>query len=264
MRLVFGIAAMALLLGTVVAVAQSESGYEVRVRAMRLVDGRTEFEVQQKQQGGGWSDSLFARNPRLLSEPVVDRWYSSAGVALELQQEASMQLVDEEVAESPSPEGVEVEAPWSPLGDTGGEIDIRIHYQVNPDLLTGSLTTIVETRANPVGQDFSYYDLTLTMLCVGGELYLLVWDSLGFEIKESESILFRLADGSTATEFWEGYYGDAHGYSPENDKAFIESLQGLDSAIFRVGGPENDAYEVNLAGFFDTPAQSNIDRCGTY
>lgn len=46
---------------------------EVRVQAKRLADGRTEFAVQQREDGG-WSGSLFRSNPRLRADPVVDRW----------------------------------------------------------------------------------------------------------------------------------------------------------------------------------------------
>lgn len=69
-------------------VAQSDSGYEVRVRAMRLTDGRTEFEDQQRNAGGEWSDSLFASNPRLRADPTIGRWYSSRGVRVEVEQPA--------------------------------------------------------------------------------------------------------------------------------------------------------------------------------
>lgn len=103
------------------------------------------------------------------------------------------------------------------------------------------------------------------MVCTDGELYLLVWDTLGFGVAESESILIRIGDGSSETEFWEGHNSSSfHGYSPENDRAFFERLRNVDSVIVRVGGPERDAYEVHLAAFFDTPTPGNIDRCGAY
>ena len=59
---------------TVVVRSQSQTAdVEVRVRAKRLADGRTEFVVQLND----WSESLFSSNPKLTADPVIDRWYNS-------------------------------------------------------------------------------------------------------------------------------------------------------------------------------------------
>jgi hypothetical protein len=57
-------------------------------------DGRTEFEIQQRDTDGGWSDSLFASNPRLRSDPVVGRWYSSRSVQIEVRQSPLTETVE--------------------------------------------------------------------------------------------------------------------------------------------------------------------------
>ena len=65
---------------TVVVRSQSQTAdVEVRVRAKRLADGRTEFVVQQRQDND-WSESLFSSNPKLTADPVIDRWYNSRAV----------------------------------------------------------------------------------------------------------------------------------------------------------------------------------------
>ncbi|MCY3920912.1 MAG: hypothetical protein OXG27_00765 [Chloroflexi bacterium] len=262
MRWALGVLAVALMLGAMAAtgvIAQSDSGYEVRVRAMRLVDGRTEFEIQQKHQDGSWSDSLFSRNPRLSSNPAIERWYSSSGVALVLQQDSSMQLVEESIDQpQPAPEeGVEAEAPWSPLGDTGGRIDIQVDYEVKADPLTGSLETIISART--VRDDF--YELSLTVICDGDELELVANDSRNFTVN-NEQVTIRAGD-TVQSETWgtiTRYWGDV---SPENDSAWYGLLRNAESATVRVG-EDGVPYVVHLAGFFDTPAQGNIDRCGAY
>ncbi len=56
---------------------------EVRINALRLDDGRTEFGLQQRQTGGEWSDRLLPRGRYFPADSSVDRWLNSSPLTLE-------------------------------------------------------------------------------------------------------------------------------------------------------------------------------------
>lgn len=265
MRWVLG--AIALLVGmaaTVGVIAQSESGHEVRVRAMRLGDGRTEFEIQQKQQDGGWSDSLFASNPRLSSQPAIGRWYHSSAVRLIPWPDVSMQLEGSAVSPAEGGEGVEDSGQdWTPLADTGGEIDVR--YSVNLDPLTGEYATRVR-KAHSL-DEFGFENIVISVGCQGGNLEFAIADTSDWLIFSgaTEQITLRVPGRDAISGAWPYMSTDEHtanGYSPENDLAVVQLLREADVVYVRLG--TDPVREIDLAGLFDTPAQENLDRCGTY
>lgn len=224
---------------------------EVRVRAKRLDDGRTEFAVQQRD-GSGWSDSLFARNPRLTATPVVDRWYSSRGVIASAPVDAAALMA----AARPSPP-----VGWAPLGDTGGDVRISLEYSVEPDVINDSLTTVVTTRAR--GDTFGFEYITLSLVCDGGSLNLIADDD---EFRFSDApvaVTLRVDGGTPETHSWPYVRGAVNGYSPSNDRAFIELLRDAEQVAVQIKSDSGTtALLVDLAGFFDTPVQPNIQHCG--
>lgn len=220
---------------------------EVRVRAKRLDDGRTEFAVQQRD-GSGWSDSLFARNPRLTATPVVDRWYSSRGVIASAPVDAASLMA----AARPSPP-----VGWTPLGDTGGDVRIGLEYSVEANVISSEMTTTVAVFARDDGEY-----IKLGMTCEGRVLNLIVDDST-WSYSDSAQVTLRFGSNSPRTYTWALLRGAETGYSPSNDRDFIASLRAADQVAVQV---ESDAGTtallVDLAGFFTTPAQPNLDHCG--
>ncbi len=91
-------------LATALVYGQSGSAeVDVRIRAKRLADGRTEFAIQQRE-GNTWSDSLFGSNPKLKPDPDIDRWYSSPIVTASAQVESTSNgLGMSSVASTPPP-----------------------------------------------------------------------------------------------------------------------------------------------------------------
>lgn len=63
-------------------VQASTAEIEVRVAARRLADGRVEFAVQYRVNGGEWSDRILPRARRLPTMSAVDRWLASSPVTL--------------------------------------------------------------------------------------------------------------------------------------------------------------------------------------
>lgn len=224
---------------------------EVRVQAKRLADGRTEFAVQQRE-GDGWSDSLFRSNPRLRSDPVVGRWYSSRGVIASVPVDAALLAA----AARPSPP-----VGWTPLGDTGGEVRLDLEYSVEPDVINDSLTTVVTTRAR--GSDFGFEYITLSLVCDGGSLNLIADDD---EFRFSDApitVTLRFDGGAPETYSWSYLRSAVTGYSPSDDQAFIQRLRAAERVAVQIkSDTSTTAKLVDLAGFFQTPAQPNLDHCG--
>ena len=224
---------------------------EVRVQAKRLADGRTEFAVQQREDGG-WSGSLFRSNPRLRADPVVDRWYSSSAVTASAPIDAA-QLA---TAARPVPP-----ATWAPLGDTGGGVRIDLDYSVESDVISGALTTVVSTTARDDGFGFEYVKLSL--VCDGDALNLIVDDD---EYRFSDGpieVTLRFDGGLPETHSWAYIRGAVNGYSPVNDRAFVQRLQTTSHVAVQLrSDTATTARLVDLAGLFSTPAQPNLDYCG--
>ena len=135
--------ALAGMVTTVVVRSQSQTAdVEVRVRAKRLADGRTEFAVQQRQDND-WSESLFSSNPKLTADPVTDRWYNSRAVSASVDIDAQPSAV----ATRPDPP-----RGWTSLGGTGDAVRIDLGYSAEPDVIDGSLdngcVVIRERRSN--------------------------------------------------------------------------------------------------------------------
>ena len=223
---------------------------EVRVRAKRLADGRTEFAVQQREDGG-WSDSLFRSNPRLRADPVVDRWYSSRAVTA-----SALVDVAQLAAARPAPP-----ATWTPLGDTGGDVRIDLDYSVEADVISGALTTVVSTTARGDSLGFEYVKLSL--VCDGDALDLIVDDDEYRFSSAPIEVTLRFDGGSPETYSWDYFRGAANGYSPVNDRAFVQRLQAANQVAVQLRSDgATTARLVDLAGFFSTPAQPNLDYCG--
>ena len=233
---------------TVVVWSQAQTAeVEVRVRAKQLDDGRTEFAVQQREDGG-WSDSLFRSNPRLTANPVIDRWYSSRGVTAS----APVDVAQLAAAARPVPP-----TDWTPLGDTGGDVRIDLGYSVEANVISGALTTLVTTLARGGGEY-----LKLGMICDEGTLSLVVDDSTWF-YSDSAEVTLRFGSASAQTYTWSLLRGAETGYSPPNDRAFIERLRTADQVAVQLKSEAGTtALVVDLAGFFSSPAQPNIDYCG--
>ena len=223
---------------------------EVRVQAKRLADGRTEFAVQQREDGG-WSDSLFRSNPRLRADPVVDWWYSSRAVTAS----APVDVAQLAAAARPVPP-----AAWAPLGDTGGGVRIDLDYSVESDVISGALTTVVSTTTRDDGLRLEYVKLSL--MCDGGALNLIVDDS-AWSYSDSAEVTLRFGDDSPQTYTWRLLRGAETGYSPANDQTFVERLRAADQVAVQLKSEYGTtARLVDLAGLFSTPAQPNLDYCG--
>lgn len=224
---------------------------EVRVRAKRLADGRTEFAVQQREDGG-WSDSLFRSNPRLRADPVVDRWYSSRAVTAS----APVDVAQLAAAARPVPP-----ATWAPLGDTGGEVRIDLDYSVESDIISGALTTVVSTTAR--GDRLGLEYVKLSLVCEGGALNLIVDDDEYRFSSAPIEVTLRFDGGSPETHSWDYVRGATNGYSPVNDRAFVQRLQAANQVAVQLRSEgATTAQLVDLAGLFSTPAQPNLDYCG--
>ena len=91
---------------TMVAQAQSAGEVEVRITAQRLQDGRTEFALQQREDGV-WGDRIAPRARFFPVEPPLDRWLSSTPVTIV------------------APGTLQTESG----GETGGEFEVRITAQ---------------------------------------------------------------------------------------------------------------------------------------
>ena len=237
---------------TVVVWSQAQTAeVEVRVRAKQLDDGRTEFAVQQREDGG-WSDSLFRSNPRLTANPVIDRWYSSRGVTAS----APVDVAQLAAAARPVPP-----TDWTPLGDTGGDVRIDLTYSVEPDVISDSLTTIVTTRA--IGSDYGGEYIKLSLVCDGGDLNLVADDD---EFRFSNApidVTLRFDGEEPETYSWPYLRDPVIGYSPLDDRTFIQRLRVAERVAVQIkSDTSTTAQLVDLAGFFQTPAQPNIDHCG--
>lgn len=224
---------------------------EVRVQAKRLADGRTEFAVQQREDGG-WSDSLFRSNPRLRADPVVDRWYSSRAVTAS----APVDVAQLAATARPVPP-----AAWAPLGDTGGGVRIDLDYSVESDIISGALTTVVSTTAR--GDRLGLEYVKLSLVCEGGALNLIVDDDEYRFSSAPIEVTLRFDGGSPETHSWDYVRGATNGYSPVNDRAFVQRLQAANQVAVQLRSEgATTAQLVDLAGLFSTPAQPNLDYCG--
>lgn len=257
-------AAIALLLvaligGVATALVRSQSQtaeVDVRVRAKRLADGRTEFEIQQRE-GSGWSDSLFRSNPKLRADPVIDRWYSSGAVT------ATTEVLAMPGDEAIQPATSSASAPpsgWRPLSATDGDVDIRVEYSVESDPLDGQLTTIVTSRK----YDDSFGYVELNQVCRRGQFDIVIDDDNYHSFYDDPpQVRYRLDDGPVQSLDVTRYAEAPYGYSPEHDTVFRLNLQTAQSLTIQFEGAGGTATgTIDLAGLFATEVQPNIDRCG--
>lgn len=244
--------ALAGMVTTVVVRSQSQTAdVEVRVRAKRLADGRTEFAVQQRQDND-WSESLFSSNPKLTADPVTDRWYNSRAVSASVDIDAQ-----------PSAAATRPDPPrgWTSLGDTGDAVRIDLRYSVEPDVIDGSLTTVVSSFAR--GDEYGFEYVKLSVVCDGGDLDLVVDDDEFHFSNTPAEVTLRVGAGTPQTFTWPRFRGAANGFSPADDRAFIRLLQSADQVTTQIKeGSTTTAQVVDLVGFFSTPAQPNIEHCG--
>ena len=57
-------------------------GLEVRINARRLANGRVEFALQHRLDGGEWSDRILPRARQFPTNAAIDRWLSSTPLSL--------------------------------------------------------------------------------------------------------------------------------------------------------------------------------------
>ena len=219
---------------------------DVRVRAKLLADGRTEFEVQQRQ-NEGWSESLFPSNPRLRADPVINRWYFSRAVT------ATAPVVVQ-VPALPAPP-----TDWSPHPATDGDVIVRVEYSVEADAFDGGLATVVRRRA----WDDSYSYVEVSQVCRDG-IYDIVVDSDFHSVDNTLPVVrYRLGNGIVQTLNVVRYSDAPYGYSPVDDTAFRLALQATDTLSLQFENADGkQSGSIALAGFFATEVQANLDYCG--
>ena len=75
---------LALVLAAAPAAHGQESAVEVRVAAQRLLDGRTEFALQERQADGSWGERRLPRGRFFPADTRVGRWLGSSPLTIEV------------------------------------------------------------------------------------------------------------------------------------------------------------------------------------
>ena len=239
-----GIATVALLLGAMAATgvfAQSDSAVEVRIAARAHDDGRVEFAVQPRD-GIEWGDRIVPRGRFLPAAPPVGRWLYSTPVTVgELR-------IGSGVVPFPVPDGaVEIS------GKTSTEIEFEVSY----DDLTGTTETIIRTEYGDWG------DAARMMLICNRDGSFQIGIRYGYGFWGGEDrITWRIDGGLSKTETW-GEYGSTSLLSTPNPRQFLRELRGAREFVFIIDS-DDESQTISIAGLLDTPAQPNVDRCGTY
>ncbi len=250
----------ALIGGVATALVRSQSQtaeVDVRVRAKRLADGRTEFEIQQRE-SGAWSESLFRSNPRLRADPVIDRWYSSGAVTATTEvpsmpgDSVSSKLGTSTVPTPPRN--------WRPLGATDGEENVRVEYSVEEDPFDQELTTIITSRR--FDDNFGYVEVH--QVCRNGAFDIVLdSDDIWWGFGDPPKIRYRFDDGPVQELTTTRYSDSPYGWSPAHDPPFRLNLEQAQSITIQFEGDSGTtAGTIDLAGFFSTAVQGNIDYCG--
>ena len=141
------IALLAIAATGVVLAATTSVQKEVRITARLLEDGKVEFGLQERTDGGEWSETLLPRvNKFPYATATVDRWLYSSPVALT---PVEFEMVEESMVEEPEVEETEIGpfGQWSMDGETqallGNEIgfgDLSLYCASN-GTAWASLTT---------------------------------------------------------------------------------------------------------------------------
>ncbi len=147
----------------------------------------------------------------------------------------------------------------TPVGDTGGERVVRFQYSVASDIDKSQLSTIV-TAHNVANYDFAEQ---LHLICDTGRLDVIVTPRSIPSISNGIPTLYITIDGGeTDSVRWPYIRTLKSGFSPDDDRAFLERLRQATTITVQVGTER--AAELHIAGLMQTPAQENIDYCGQY
>ena len=241
--------------------AQNRRGgeVEIRINAKRHENGSTEFAVQQRD-GAGWSERIAPSGRFLPAQPPIDRWLNSTPVTV--MTEADDELSDFTDTDDNQP--TQAPAPprgWTPLPDTSGDVPIYLDYSVERNPIDDTLTTVVSTRASSGSFGLEYIELSMT--CEDGRFNLVIDDdNLHFDDLPAE-VTLRPIGGEPTTYSWPRFRGAASGFSPDDDQAFVRTLRSVSRIAVQLQDSSATSAEiVDLAGFFQTPAQPNLDHCG--
>ena len=232
--LVFGV--MALLAGVALVQAHSAPS-EVRITAQKHEDGRIEFAVQQRE-GDEWGNRIRPSGRFLPPNPPEGRWLNSTPVTIGEFGEVS------EGAPFPLPDGL---SSMDAVSDNG------VEFSLEQDPITGQ----VETTITADSGDWYGYDRLMLRCSKEGLLTV----SFGDSAWRDAEVHWKLDTGLTRRENWSA--GD-DGHEPPDARVFMLNLHGANRLTISIPSRYSDPFTIDVRGVTETPAQANLDRCGTY
>ena len=249
--------------------SQETGQLELRVSAKRLSDGRTAFALQQRR-AGQWLDRVEPRVNLLWAHPPrLNHWYISSAVSFDLSARPGMMTSDGEDSAAPADTATSTTTTttstggFQPIVAEKAETASGVVYEATKDPVSDVVTTKVQITAVSGSFLGIVGKLKVRMECVDGEFA--VWTS-GFpnDFDGNSQITYRIDDQQPVTDFWETqvvFLGVES--SPSDDRAFAQMLSNSSTFAlrFKILFIERTA-KFKLRGFFTTPVQQNLDRCG--
>ncbi len=233
-----------------------EKTYEVRIVARRLDDGRTEFALQPRD-GDEWEERILPARRYFPADPGHSRWLHSSTIPITV-----------EVTTSSAPTGTATpgrtpSAPFEGEGTLG-----EVHYWTDRDELTDTFSTFVMV-ITPYVDDYGLdQSASLVVNCSSARGYVAVWLSTDEYHSRTRkvSVAYRVDGQSPQSGRWDAFGDLGHGLTPNlQDRAatgaFIDALRG--GSTLRIRTPETPTLTFDISQLFDTPAQVNIDSCGS-
>ena len=244
--------------GAFAATRTVETTANVEVTVWQRVSDGALF-LSTKPEGGTWTTHNTPLDMSTLSSSGRFRQGSAIKVAVPVTAEVIEEPQDAPVTTTPTPTPVAF-TPW-----TGQHYarDYTISASAEPSTFTDEITTIVLVLAE---RNSTYGDRpALAFACRRGALAV----SIGGEyevpisnLNDEWTITYRFDRRSSQTSTWSGenYWA----ISPAPESFITEARTASQVVILMTGWLASEAFTFDLTGVFDTPAQENLDRCGTY
>ena len=234
-------------------IAQTVATSEIRIVARRLDDGRTEFALQQRD-GDEWGERILPTRRYFPADPGHSRWLHSSEIPITVGATTSATATA-----TPSPSGPTFEGEGT-LG--------RVFYSTSRDRLSDSLATYISVTTTYTDDYGLEQTATLLLACTSTQQRTIILGTDEYHsTSRKASVDYRVdAQPTRNNQRW-----DAFGTLGKNLTPSLLSASARDGVIAELRGgstllirsSETPLLEFDISHLFDTPAQVNIDRCGS-
>ena len=241
---------------------------ETRIRVRRLPDGRTEFALQQKEDGANWGE-IIAPSGRYLSSAHrtshIGRWLSSTEVLLATSIVAPVVVAPEGVPVLIEDDAVIVDRPH--LRASASDPAEYYFYGTVRDLFTDRVGTVVSIATKAMHDDHKTAVLVYRCHQAGTlDAYITNAEDRRF-VPDGDRVhvTWRIDGGEVVTEHW--YSQTTDGSMVWVSQQFQDHLPFADSAAVRFTLQDDSRVTFTLEeiqDIFTTPVQPNLDYCGHY